>query len=207
MTENLKDEIRQQMRERRRAVEQNERTAAGRAVCERIIGSPVNLPTTVWHVCLYLSTKHEIPTRYIARAFWQAGREVCVPAWSTSEKAYKLYKLDPRTRLTTGRHGIREPAVRTPVAPWEPGAFILPGLAFDVFGDRLGYGMGHYDMILSKASTKALKIALCFDWQLLDTPLPQEEHDIRVDWVVTDKRAVKCQPPPRPRPSPSVPSS
>lgn len=193
MEENPKNDLREQMRERRYAVDKYDRTAAGKAVCDKIIGPPLNLLTGVWRVCLYLSSKNEIPTRYIARACWQAGREVCVPAWSVSAKTYKLYALEPHTKLVTGNNGIKEPLVRVPVMPWEVHAFIMPGLAFDIFGGRLGYGKGHYDKILSQANSKAtLKIALCYDWQLLDTPLPQEEHDIRVDWVVTDKRAVKC---------------
>ncbi|MDD4102437.1 MAG: 5-formyltetrahydrofolate cyclo-ligase [Kiritimatiellae bacterium] len=195
MDEKTKSEIRQQMREKRHAVDKQDRAAAGRVVREKIISSPVNLLTRAWRVCLYLSAKNEIPTRYIARAIWEAGREVCVPAWSNNEKTYKLYALDPRTKLITGHRGIKEPAVRIPVFPWEVDAFIMPGLAFDVFGGRLGYGKGYYDKILSKASKKALKIALCYDWQLLDTPLPQEDHDIKVDWVVTDQRAVKCSSP------------
>lgn len=193
MEENSKNDLRQQMRERRRTVDKSDRTAAGRTVCEKIIGRPVNLLTRAWRVCLYLSAKNEIPTRYIARAVWEAGRAVCVPAWSVTEKAYKLYALEPRTKLVTGHRGIKEPHVRIPVFPWDVDAFIMPGLAFDVFGGRLGYGKGYYDKILAKASKKVLKLALCYDWQLLDTPLPQEDHDIKVDWVITDRRAVKCQ--------------
>ncbi len=180
------------MREKRHAVEKHTRTATGKAVCGKIVGNPVNLLTRAWRVCLYLSAKNEVPTRYIARAVWEAGREVCVPAWSANEKAYKLYAIAPRTKLATGHRGIKEPTVRIPVFPWDVDAFIMPGLAFDVFGGRLGYGKGYYDKILSKVSKKVLKLALCYDWQLLDTPLPQEDHDIKVDWIITDLRAVKC---------------
>lgn len=187
-----KDEIRQQMRARRHEVRPEDRMAAGKAVCEKIVGPPLNLLIHAWRVCLYLSTKSEIPTRYIARAIWQVNREVCVPAWSTSESAYKLYAIDPRTRLITGHHGIREPAVRLPVMPWDVDAFILPGLAFDALGGRLGYGAGHYDHILVKAVKTAKKIAVCYDWQVLEDAVPQEPHDIAVDWIVTDKRVLNC---------------
>jgi 5-formyltetrahydrofolate cyclo-ligase len=187
-----KGEIRRRMRERRRDVGQQERRAAGLAICGRVTGNPLNLLLRAWRVCLYLSTRHEIPTRYIARAVWEAGREVCVPAWSASERAYRLYAIDPRMRLVTGHCGIREPAVRIPVAPWEVEAFVLPGLAFDIRGGRLGYGAGHYDAILSKAARTALKIAVCYDWQVLDEPLPQEPHDVAMDWIVTDRRVIDC---------------
>lgn len=187
-----KDDIRLQMREQRHEVSPEERRAAGKAICAKVQGNPINLVLQAWRVCLYLSTRHEIPTRYIARAVWEAGREVCVPAWSTTEKAYKLYAIDPRMKLITGHHGIREPAVRVPVNPWEVGAFVLPGLAFDSRGGRLGYGAGYYDRILAKVSKSVPKIAVCYDWQLLDEPLPQEPHDVAMDWIVTDKRLVNC---------------
>lgn len=187
-----KDEIRKQMRERRHGVSPEERRAAGKALCAKVIGSPIHLLMQAWRVCIYLSTKNEIPARYIARAVWEAGREVCVPAWSTTEKAYKLYAIDSHMRLITGHYGIREPAVRIPVMPWDTHAFILPGLAFDIFGGRLGYGAGHYDHMLVQAPRTAKKIALCYDWQVQDDPLPQESHDIAMDWIVTDKRAIDC---------------
>jgi 5-formyltetrahydrofolate cyclo-ligase len=187
-----KDDIRRQMRKKRHAVGQDERRRAGQAVCEKLTGHSLNILLRAWRVCIYLSTKHEIPTRYIARAVWAAGRKVCVPAWNTSEKAYALYALDPRTQLITGHHGVREPAARIAVAPWDVSVFILPGLAFDARGGRLGYGAGHYDAILGKAIRTAPKIAVCYDWQVLDAPLPQEPHDIAVDWIVTDKRVIDC---------------
>lgn len=187
-----KDEIRQQMRDQRREVTPEERTALGRAVCKKVTDAPIRLLLRAWRVCIYLSTKNEIPTRYLAREVWENGREVCVPAWSRSDERYKLYAIDPKMRLITGHHGIREPAVKVPVMPWDVDAFILPGLAFDTCGGRLGYGAGHYDYLLGKASRAVPKIALCYDWQVLDEPVPQEPHDIPVDWIVTDLRVIDC---------------
>jgi 5-formyltetrahydrofolate cyclo-ligase len=171
-----KDEIRQQMRDRRAEITPEERKELGRAACASVLDPPIRLLLRAWRVGLYLSTKDEIPTRYIARAIWEAGREVCVPAWSRSDEMYKLSAFDSHTRLVTGHHGIREPAVRIPVMPWDVDAFILPGLAFDTRGGRLGYGAGHYDQILSKATRVAPKIA----------------HDIPMDWLVTDTRVIDC---------------
>ncbi len=187
-----KDEIRLQMRDKRNEMTPEERRALGQAVCKSVLDAPIRLMLRAWRVCVYLSTKSEIPTRYIARAVWEEGRDVCVPAWSRSEETYKIYAIDPKMRLLTGHHGIREPAVRIPVMPWDVDAFILPGLAFDTAGGRLGYGAGYYDRILSKAARKAPKIALCYDWQVLDAPLPQEPHDIPMDWIVTDLRVIDC---------------
>ena len=188
----VKQMIRDAMREKRRAVSQEARREAGRAICDRVVGPPVNLLMRTWRICIYLSTRNEVPTRYIAREIWAAGREVCVPAWSASENGYRLYAIDPAMRLITGHHGVREPEVRIPVMPWDVQAFIVPGLVFDTHGGRLGYGAGHYDDLLSRAPGATLKIGVCYDWQVQDEPLPLDAHDIAMDWIVTEKRAIEC---------------
>jgi len=187
-----KDDIREQMRERRKAVTHEERKAAAKEISKRVLGDEIHLLLHAWRVCVYLSTKHEIPTRYIVRACWEAGREICVPAWSQSNEEYRLYAINPGIPLVKGHHGIREPAVRVPVLPWDVDAFILPGLAFDTTGGRLGFGAGHYDYILSKSAKRAPKIALCYDWQILGEPVPQEPHDLPMDWIVSDQRIIHC---------------
>jgi 5-formyltetrahydrofolate cyclo-ligase len=62
-----KQTIRDAMREKRRVMSQEARREAGRAICERVVRSPVNLLMRTWRICIYLSTRNEIPTRYIAR--------------------------------------------------------------------------------------------------------------------------------------------
>jgi 5-formyltetrahydrofolate cyclo-ligase len=187
-----KDDIRKQMRERRQAVTPEARKAASEAICKNLLGDQIKLLMHAWRACVYLSTKHEISTSLIVRAFWEAGREVCVPAWSQSNGDYRLYALDPRMPLIRGHHGIREPAARIPVLPWDVDAFVMPGLAFDALGGRLGFGAGHYDYILSKAAKRSPKIALCYDWQILGDPLPQEPHDVPMDWLVSETRVIHC---------------
>jgi 5-formyltetrahydrofolate cyclo-ligase len=57
----------------------------------------------------------------------------------------------------------------------------------------LGYGAGIYDTILSQARKSVPKIAICYDWQILEKSLPLEPHDVRMDWIVTDKRVIRCK--------------
>lgn len=187
---------------KRRQLTTAERMAHGMAFSQKVLEPPVLLFASAWHVCIYLSMKHEIPTRFLARACWEAGRKVSVPVWSGSLKKFRLYNLQPDMRVITGHYGIKEPQQRIPANTWEVGAFIMPGLAFDIHGGRLGYGKGYYDQILQDASPTAQKIALCYEWQLMEYPLPQEEHDIRMNWIVTEKRTIKCTPPAPPATSP-----
>ena len=179
---------------RRHEVTKEERKQASKEICQTLIESnKINLLLTSWNVAAYISTTHEIRTRYIIQKLWNAGRNVCVPTWDSDSEAYKLCALLPDMKFITGPFGVREPAINMPVQIWDVDAFIIPGLAFDMYGARLGFGAGFYDKILSAARKSTKIIAICYDWQVNeDEALPQEPHDIRVDWIVTDKRVIKC---------------
>ena len=188
-----KDEIRSEMRDRRKEVSQERRRYTAKAIASQVTEGQIRLAMRAFRVSIYLSTRHEIPTRYIARAMWAAQRDVCVPAWSERDGRYVLCMMHPSMRLITGKYGIREPAEQIPIMPWDADSFVLPGLAFDKHGGRLGFGKGIYDGILAKANSTAIKIGICYDWQILEEPLPTEPHDICVDWVVSDKRVINCK--------------
>lgn len=171
-----------------------ERKQVGKDIAHTLITNrKLNLLLSAWNFSTYISTTHEIPTRYLITEIWNARRNVSVPAWDELSSTYKLCALLPGTKFVTGPFGVREPVLRLPVPTWEVDAFIMPGLAFDMYGARLGFGAGFYDRILSEARNSARLIAICHDWQVIeDQPLPQEPHDIRVDWIVTDKRVIRC---------------
>jgi 5-formyltetrahydrofolate cyclo-ligase len=89
------------------------------------------------------------------------------------------------SELIPGSFGILEPADHLPAVPlWEIDAFICPGLAFDPRGGRLGRGRGYYDRILAEARDDALKIGICFAFQLVDDTYA-EAHDIHMNHVIT----------------------
>jgi 5-formyltetrahydrofolate cyclo-ligase len=107
-------------------------------------------------------------------------------------QTYGLFAYDPHMPLITGHRGIREPAVHIPILPWNVDCFIVPGLAFDSHGGRLGYGKGYYDRILAQTARTVPIIAVCYDWQVVDDPLPLEPHDIRIHMIITDQRLITC---------------
>jgi len=193
MEQRTKDDIRCEMRDRRREVSEERRRYTARKIAVELVRGRIRLAERALRVGIYLSTKHELPTHHIARALWEAGRGVCVPAWDSMLVRYQLCELLPAMPLVPGMYGIREPVEQLPVAAWDVDAFVLPGLAFDMRGGRLGYGKGIYDGVLAEANPSATKIGICYDWQILDEPLPLEPHDRRVDWVVSDKRVIHCK--------------
>jgi 5-formyltetrahydrofolate cyclo-ligase len=102
-----------------------------------------------------------------------------------------LHAYDP-ARLVRHRFGMLEPAADLPVVdPATLDVALVPGVAFDRRGGRLGFGGGYYDRFL--LTTPALRVGITYDECLADT-LPCGEHDQRMDWVVTPTREINTAP-------------
>jgi 5-formyltetrahydrofolate cyclo-ligase len=102
-----------------------------------------------------------------------------------------IHAYDP-TRLVRHRFGMLEPAADLPqVAPTSLDVVLVPGVAFDARGGRLGFGGGYYDRFLP--TTPALRIGVALD-QCLTDGLPCGEHDQRMDWVVTPTTSIHTAP-------------
>jgi 5-formyltetrahydrofolate cyclo-ligase len=112
------------------------------------------------------------------------GKRVVVP--KVSGRRLLLCELkDPDRDLAPGSFGVWEPlphAMR-PVSPKALELVIIPGLAFDRRGHRLGHGLGYFDRFLRRVPRSAARIGVCFDFQLLDH-LPNRPHDQAVDRVL-----------------------
>lgn len=93
--------------------------------------------------------------------------------------------------LVPGRFGILEPIEIMKIAYKNIDLVLVPGIAFDREGNRIGYGFGHYDRFLAKVP-KAIKIGLAFDFQIVDH-IPKETHDVAVDFIVTEKEVIDCK--------------
>lgn len=102
-----------------------------------------------------------------------------------------VHELQPEN-LETHRLGYLQPnSDQQEVHPVTLDMVLVPGLAFDPTGSRLGYGMGFYDRLLSQVSATAVKIGVTYT-ELVFPELPQEEHDIRMDLLVTESGVVNC---------------
>ena len=95
------------------------------------------------------------------------------------------------SNLMPARFGILEPIEAMKIAYKNIDLVLVPGIVFDKDGHRIGYGFGYYDKFLTKVP-KAVKIGLCFDFQVVDK-FPKEEHDVPVDFIVTEERIVECR--------------
>ena len=137
-------------------------------------------------VALYLSLPGEVQTAELVAAAHAAGKRVCVPAWRADEDGYAFAWLRPGAAMRRGRMGIAEPVAPEWAAPGEIGLVLVPLVAFDRHGRRLGHGGGHFDRLLARCA--APRVGLAFEVQRL-TAVPVEPHDVPLDLVVTEKGA------------------
>ena len=118
------------------------------------------------------------------------GTTCALPYFDAEKKSYgaKIVQKLPAD-IVTGKFGVREPAASCGEIPLNRFDLVLvPGMAFDLGGNRLGRGQGFYDRILSAAS--GIKCGVCHNFQLLEK-IPTEAHDARVDFIFTPARGVR----------------
>jgi len=145
-------------------------------------------------VFCYLSVGTEVDTRNLIAGLLLQGKTVCVPRCRGGGimQAQVLTTLDGLDSLEEGVLGIPVAPAQNPfIEPEDLDLIVVPCLACDPFGYRLGYGGGYYDRYLALART-ATSVILCRE-SLLQEDLPREEHDLPTNIVVTDK-AVRLLP-------------
>jgi len=136
-----------------------------------------------FQVGVYIATEREPKTVELLADLQARGARIAVPV--RRRQVYGWGWVDAETRWVQRAHGIREPAVSPEAASDELRVIVVPGVAFDAQGGRLGHGSGHFDRLL--AESPALLVGLCFENRLVEA-VPLESHDVRMDVVVTEKR-------------------
>jgi 5-formyltetrahydrofolate cyclo-ligase len=194
----VKRELRKRMRSLRKATPQDacdERSA-------RIIARLLELDAlrSARSVALFwpIEARHEVDLRPLDEALRERGVRIAYPALvpePVAEGAPRRMTFhfvdDPRTLVERG-FGFAEPREDAPVVAADLGdldVVVVPALALDPSGQRIGYGGGYYDQAL--AATNVVKVGVIYDFQLL-LEVPVTERDIAVDWIVTDRRVLQA---------------
>ena len=136
----------------------------------------------------YLPYNQEVRTWDIVRKAWADGKRVAVPKVYGEEM--KFLWLENFDEIAPGGWDIPEPIFDEPIADDESALILMPGLAFDPKGHRVGYGGGFYDKYLEKHPSHPL-VALCYPFQMFDY-LDVEAHDIPVDLVICAEAQEFC---------------
>ena len=143
-------------------------------------------------VLLYVNAPNEVPSMEIIKKTVAIGKIVVLPAFDVQKSGIKLMKIDnPNRDLIMGPRQILEPnPQRCRKVPLECiDIAIIPGVALDEKGGRLGAGDGYYDRLIPKLPITTRKVALAMEEQIFQQ-VPMESHDRYVDIIVTNKRVI-----------------
>ncbi len=136
-------------------------------------------------VCCYVALPYEVQTWRLIQQMLACGKRVVVP-WVAGRSLRLSEVRDPAADLAPGAFGVWEPiaATRRPMRPEGMDLVLVPGVAFDRAGHRLGHGYGYVDRLLARVPQTITRIGLCFSFQLLDR-LPVDPHDQAVHRVLS----------------------
>jgi len=192
--------LRREMSAARAALPENERTARSEAASARLLALPELAAAGARTLAGYVAVKGEIDPAPALAAVAAAGAAVALPRVAPEAPRLRFHRADAGP-LAPGRFGISEPAAAAPeIALDELDVVIVPGLAFDGEGRRLGFGGGYYDGVFGKFGSSAAAssgpgkrpalIGLCYDFQIV-ARCPAGDGDVPVDLVVTDARVLR----------------
>jgi 5-formyltetrahydrofolate cyclo-ligase len=141
-------------------------------------------------VALYAPAHCETDTGLILAAAFKAGKRVLYPAVCGHKMVFR--SVERVEALQEGAFGILEPCpTGTDHQADEADLIVVPGVAFDLSGHRIGYGKGFYDRFLHHPGCTAHLVGLCHDFQLTDSAIPADVHDIPMEIIVSDKRIIR----------------
>jgi len=187
-----KQALRQRMRRIVRSIPPGEAAARSLRLCERLENAP---PVAVARcVLLTLAIPWEADLLPLGQRLLERGCEVCVPRVDWSARAMTPVRVASLTEgFVEGRFGVREPAEGALVEVERLDAVLVPGLAFDGAGGRLGRGAGFFDRLLGRVrrANRAWVCGAGFEAQFVDR-VPVEAHDVPLDAVATEDRLLLC---------------
>lgn len=186
----LKSEARQLFRDRRRALTEAGWATASDAIQERFFTwfSGVDLPPgPVIHTFLPIARQKEVDTWPIVRRLWQDFSQITLVAPVTDRSSGEMtnYALRPDTPVVAGAYGIPEPTgAGRPVSASAIDLVLVPLLAFDLRGHRVGYGGGFYDRFLARCRPDCLKVGLSL-FEPIEVIQDVFEGDVRLNYCLT----------------------
>jgi 5-formyltetrahydrofolate cyclo-ligase len=177
--------IRRAVLARRDAMSSADRAREGTRAIERFLEVPS--VTTADTVVAFWPFGSELDTRPLLEILDARGVRIALPRIEGEDLSLRTWS--PGEPMTPTSFGAMEPADGERIDPRQAGVVCTPGIAFDPWGGRIGYGGGFYDRLFGSA-IGAIRVALAFDLQVIDEPLPLGHFDERVHVIVTPTRTI-----------------
>lgn len=186
----MKNAIRNEAREKRKTLSPDSYAKKSAAIREKL--ENLDEFKKAKKIMAYVSTSEEVDTHDLIKDCFKKGMTVYIPKVDRNE--LKIIPVRSWEVLEPGTFSILEPMFNEETEeanPEELDIILVPGIAFDQHGHRLGHGRGFYDRTLKK--TNAFKVGLAFSEQIVDK-IPNEEHDVPLDLIITDSSLITPNP-------------
>lgn len=176
-----KAQIRSKILLRLKIQEEKDRTRKSRLITDKLLRNKVFKKAKI--VMFYIAFGGEVNTESMIREAKKIGKVICVPMCRKDKEIMQPARLEDHAKLKKGPYGVCEPVAEILVKPKDLDLVIVPGLAFDKKGNRLGRGKGYYDRFLGSLSNKTHSIGLAFDFQILPL-VPTTTYDVSVKQII-----------------------
>ncbi len=184
----MKDITRMRNLAKRNSLSKNEVEAKSRLIWEKLGALPEFQKAKT--IMFYYSVNNEVQTKGLIEKAIKEGKVVALPATEFEKRKMIPAKIESVNDVEKTPQGLFEPKEKKEIKTKELDLIILPGVAFDRQGHRIGMGKGFYDSLLRKTSTKISLIGICFD-ENFEELIPIESHDVKMDIIVTDRQVVR----------------
>lgn len=187
------DHEKAQIRQRKK-IERSRLTSEQCRICSRIICETIEKES--WYqktenLLLYVSVNNEVSLEWLMEKAWKDGKKVFLPRVHRTNMEF--YQVNGKSELEMGSFHIMEPVKSCPAyKPVPEAVMVVPGVAFSIFGERIGYGKGYYDRYLNHYPGKIYLIGASYEMQLENDRWKSDRFDRKMDIVITEKRKVEC---------------
>ena len=178
---NAKEQLRKALKEKRKNLSAAEVDEKSRLVTEIFLKNDAYKNAST--IMLYMPIQNEVDTGRIISKALEDGKSLVFPVTDSERGIITPYLAERKTEFKKGAFSVPEPMLGKSVKPEKIDIILVPGIGFDSQGNRIGFGKGCYDSFLCKCD--ALKIGVCYKFQLREK-IPYDEHDIKMDYVLTE---------------------
>jgi 5-formyltetrahydrofolate cyclo-ligase len=184
-----KTQLRKQYKELRNSISSEQREISDAIIFKTFLNFLKNIKN-INVIAGYMPINNELDIRSLLKSLTKEGYKLCLP-FINSNKNMEFKEYKQNKMLVKGRYDILQPLESLPSI--YPDLIIVPLLACDIQGNRLGYGAGYYDKItefFNKQGHQFLLVSLCYELQVAEN-LPVDKHDLKLNLIITEKQILK----------------
>lgn len=182
----FKNELRKKLKKIRDDIPSDKRKIEEKIIAETLLNSEIYKNSK--SIFIYNSFRSEVDTSYIIEEALDFGKIVALPITNPIDHSMEAYEINKDSVFIQDAYGIQSPDKKTSkiINPKEIDLAIVPMLAYDSYGNRLGYGGGYYDRYLPRLREDAIVVGLAFSNQFVEE-IPIEKYDKKLEYVITVK--------------------